>query len=365
VHVVNDAQGRYSFACVVTGAETRVFVVEATLAELSSPDLDIGEPTTGLSVSGGITGLRAGDVASIALSRRSATAAGPAYTVARVPAGQWDLVALRSDFATGEMRADRAYLVRGLTVQADLNAPVDLAGAASFETETYAVSVGNRSADPTATARTEVNLHTAGQTRAQTGLGSGDAVYAALPVVRQLGDDTYVARGYEDTNGGLGRRSRSISFKLPGPMTLDLGPSLTGAYVDDGAYAGPGLRFVAHWNPIAGADAYAVLLGQFGGVDLIWECIVTPGRLAGAASYAVPTLGGLAGWQSAWDLTSGELDWSIEATNAGPTLAAALTASVRGTVPSGLSITSTSVSGRNASRATGASRLRPRFLRGL
>jgi len=347
------------------GSETRVLIVEATLAELDSPVLDIGEPGTGRTVSGTVAGLRAGEVASLSVSRRSITAAGAVYSLGGIPDGEWDLVALRTDFATGEMRADRACLVRGLSVRGDVSVPLDLAGASSVDTEAYGVSVANRSAGPSATARTEVYLHTAGQTRAQVGLGGPNSVYAALPAVGQLANDTYVARGYEDANGGLTRRSCSISFKLPGPVTLDLGPSLTGAYVDDGAYAGPGLRFVAHWDPLSGADAYDVLLGQFGATDLIWECVVTSQRLAGASAYTVPTLAGLAGWSAAWDLSSGEVDWAIEATDAAPTLAAALAASVRGIVPSGLAIAAASASGHNASRANGAPRLSPRFLRGL
>lgn len=361
---VSDPDGRYSFACVSLGPETRVYVVEATLAELSAPEADLGEAETGHSVSGSVAALGAGDIASVSVARRSGSSAGGAYRLDAVPSGEWDLVALRAAYPGGEMAVDRAFVRRSVSVRGDVVAPVDFATGA--DTEAYAVSVANRSADASAVARTEVSLHTAGQTRCAVGLGGGDGVYAALPAGLQLGGDTYIARGYEDLGAaGLSRRSRTQSFQLPGPILLTLGQALTGALLDSGPCTGAACRYVARWQAMPGAQAYDILLGQFDGAALIWECVVTASRLAGSNAYATPDLTGATGWQQAWSLGSGEVEWSVEGYQASPSIGAAMSASLRGPVPSGLDIISASLSGTRSGRAWGRVPMVRRFLSGL
>jgi hypothetical protein len=304
---VTAADGRYSLAYVCSGAKPTVHVVHTTLSE--SPQFNAvcggGNPSSTITVNGTVQGVNGGQ-ALIAIGESTAVPVGGVYTIPSMPAGIYDVVAVR--LASGI--PNRVWLQRGrsfpnsTTYDINFNQP-DGSIVRVFDVSSGTVNIAGIDTGANETITSQIYLQSAVRSSI-IGLGTTtlDGVVARYPIIpddiRSAGESFRVrvisseGRGIEEVQASL---PNSLNYTLPAPFS---NPSFS--VNSTGAIVVGVVGFAYGETPARG---YLLELSG-SGQPVRYQVLISRSWLGGANTYNTPVLSNLSGWNASWTLQRGQ-----------------------------------------------------------
>lgn len=303
---VTATDGRYSLAYVCGGTKPTVHVVHTTLSEASQFNaVCSGGTSNPIAVNGAVQGLNGGQ-ALIAIGESTAVSAGGVYDIPSMPAGIYDVVAVR--LASGV--PNRVWLQRGRAFSTSTTYDINFNQADGSIVRVFDVSSGTvniSGIDTGANENITAQIYLQSAARSSIiGLGTTilDGAVARYPIIpdtfRTAGESFRVklvsteARGIEEVRTSL---PNSLSYPLPAPFSNpSFSVNSTGAIVVGVA------GFAYSESPVRG---YLLELSG-GGQPVRYQILISSSWLGSANNYSTPVLSNLSGWNTNWTLQRGQ-----------------------------------------------------------
>ncbi len=295
--LVTDPDGRYAFAVVFPGGRP-VHIYAGTLQEIrcfTGISFQFPLPATPFAVSGVLSGLNPDSGYNVALGTRTEfdDPEHPKFYSAgvRIPS-TYDVLASR--FSSAGV-PDRLWLRRDLTVDRDIDLPIDFDDPARSTPGVplkISVNAGTLRAGSVAIQASTSSLRTHWLVPgAETVSGAPELNYLGLPAGFARASDLLVVTGI--SSGVQELRCAEASS----PPTLDF--SDLGDF-DSTAFADRTLS----WRPLPGALSYRFMLPSAVPGQRYWA-EVTPGYAGDSCRFEIPDLSGVDGWNPSWNFNPG------------------------------------------------------------
>ena len=319
-----SADGTYSFhaneptygIAVVCGTDeyAMVTIVQATVAETTSQSFECSLAGESVGdVSGSVTGVSSGQGLSLHVAHHEIFTTAASYGGSMLPAGEWDVFALRRFLPFGQI-VDTDRIIRRNAVTFTQSAPTVLDfdfATEGFDVESHTVSIQGEQPGDVTDVRTSLR-NMPGGTRLELGpLTVGR--YLALPRSALRGDDIHTVTVKASSADGSYRRVRRWLLAAQ-DFTAAL-PSLPPAPVIESTGSAPYLLIRGTVPSELDVDRYDFVYAQPTRADryMTWMASLTRGYVAtGATAYTLPDLTQLAAFDPSWGLLpSHDVDWQF------------------------------------------------------
>jgi len=307
-----------SLTPVLSGAFSVLRVLYGAPEELSTDgDTTSSDCLTGSfkSLHGTVSGIATTEAAFIAVGPLARTGVVPRegldFTIDGVPAGPQDLLAVR----TAQAALPRLIVRRNLDLPNGSVVPtLDFASAEAFDMVTATLTIGNLGGDGNPVVDFSVLTTPHGEfflPIAASGSGSPQP-YLALPADKLLAGD--LERLHVSANGTTSRTA-DVYFRTPTNRTVTLGSQIaapTISFIASGATP----RFRAHYDAQSDYDNVSAIVYNQPTSTGIVAVLMTPAyaALAGGYDLDVPDLASVPGFDPAWALQTGVINWTASRT---------------------------------------------------
>jgi hypothetical protein len=295
---------------------TWIAIMHGTTAEMTSANVDchasVG-PFGNLAVS--VRGVTDPQTTSIHFADRGVVHPPGMFTLPMVPAGTWDLFAVRQQGAPPDVIHDRMIrrnevtLTEGATTAVELDFDAD-----GFAPESHVVMFDGGPPEQTTTVVTRLRNQPGG-----TYLDFGhrfDATFPALPASKLRADDVHSVSVTAYAPGGRSFRQMRRWMVAAQDFTPTF-PVLPEGPIVSSEGATPYLKMRATLPTSRDADRVDVTYRQVTPDDFtVWSIALTPAYAAGIGEYTLPDLTNLAGFSTDWGLVGEHpVDWDFDTTS--------------------------------------------------
>ncbi|GIV05584.1 MAG: hypothetical protein KatS3mg016_1159 [Fimbriimonadales bacterium] len=304
---VTAADGRYSLAYVCGGAKPTVHVVHTTVSEAPQLNAVCGGSSTPstITVNGTVQGLEGGQ-ALIAIGESTAVSVAGTYTISSMPAGTYDVVAVR--LASGT--PNRVWLQRGRTFTTSTTYDINFNQTDGSLVRVFDVSSGTLTIAGIDTGANEnitaqVSLQSAVRSSIiGLGVATQDGAVIRYPMIPNTvlsAGESFRVRLISDAGRGIEEVVASLpssqNYTLPAPFSNpSFSVNSTGAIVVDV------VGFDYSESPVRG-----YLLDLSGdGQPARYQILISRSWLGSANRYSTPVLSNLSGWNASWTLQRGQ-----------------------------------------------------------